>query len=101
MDIELRYKGYATVAEAERLKIARISTLEEYHAAGPGVSNRAGKLIDEGFEGYLLSLDLLDIGMHPFLPIYDVTIERKPDSIGAVTPCGTVFLPCDTMVEWR
>jgi len=95
-------KGFADMNDGQHMKLTRVSSLEEYHAAGPGVQNRAGKFIDEGFEGYLLNMDLYDMSMHPFIPIHDLTIKKNDKGlIGVVTSGGQNWLPGDTLIVWR
>ena len=79
------------------------STVEEYQAAGldPRVENNASTHINAGREPYLVSRDAVEMGVYPFITVYDADIEKQGDKVGITTAKNTYWLAPDTLLAWR
>jgi hypothetical protein len=102
-------RKYASMDDLESLRsdnVAakyRVSTLEEYHAAQTShESNRASEQIEAGREPSLVSLFGVEFGMHPYVEIYDVMIEKQGNLIGLDIPGAreVVYLDPNTLLTW-
>lgn len=78
-----------------------VSTLAEYHQAGPGVKNRAGDHIDAGRTAYLVNADYEACDLNPYVEIIDLFIKPDGALIGVDLMTGQEWLPGDTLVVWR
>ena len=81
----------------------RHSTVLEYFEAAttPSANNNAAIQIEAGREPYLINTEAIEFGVHPFLEVYDVMIEKQGDLIGIDTPRQTYYLAPDTLLAWR
>jgi hypothetical protein len=79
------------------------STVAEYHEAGihPSTDNAASQNINAGREPYLISLDAVEFGVHPFIAVYDVDIQTKGGLFGITTHNKTYWLEPNTLLAWR
>lgn len=77
------------------------STAAEYREAGAGAQNPAGANIDAGREPYLVNLDAVELGVHPFVTVYDADIKLNGELVGISTAKNTYWLRPNTLIAWR
>lgn len=78
------------------------STVAEYHEAqDTSVDNNASKHINAGLEPYLMSRDAFELGVHPYIAVYDVMREKQDGLVGVSTPRHTYLLEPDTLLVWN
>ena len=78
------------------------STVAEYHEAQDAhINNNASKQIIAGREPFLISRDAVELGVEPFITVYDVVQKRQNGLVGIVTSHHTYFLEPDTLLAWR
>ena len=81
---------------------ARLTTAAEYFDACSGASNVAGTLIDEGFEPFVITSEELAMGLHPFVPVFDISTKKTEDGYFIATvPAGDLLLTPDTLIAWK
>jgi hypothetical protein len=102
-------KQFATVGDVQSLQsdpyvgLRNYSTAEEYHdAAVNKQENAASKNIDAGREPYLISLEAVEFGMHPYVEVHDIAIKKNDDGqIGLDTLNKTHYVGRHTLLAWR
>lgn len=92
----------AEVQAAGYAKRGNYSTAEELWQSGTDrtVKNRASEQSDAGREPYLVSRDAIEFGVHPFVEIHDVMIEKKDGLIGLERLHGTKWVAPETLIVW-
>src|ERR1700674_131416 len=90
-----------TDLDSKFVSLPNVSTLAEYHAAGPGVDTRAGRHIDAELTPYLVNKDFDEMGFNPYFEIIDLFIKPSRDFIGVDIVTGREWLPGDALVTWR
>ena len=89
---DVQSKGYAK----------HYSTVAEYHSAQDAhIDNKASEQNNAGRNPYLISREAVEMGVHPFITIYDVARERQDGLVGIATSRRTYFLEPDTLLAWR
>ena len=100
-------KTFATVEDLDALQregyARHYSTLAEYQNAGDTTEeeNNASMHINAGREPYLVSRDAVEMGVYPFITVYDADIEKQGDKVGITTAKNTYWLAPDTLLAWR
>ena len=93
------------LAEVQREGYAKnYSTVAEYREAqlpSALVDNNATKHIDAGKEPYLISSDAIELGVHPFITVYDVATELKDGKVVIATSRNNYELEPNTLLAWR
>lgn len=96
----------STLVHDRTCGLKHYSTAEEYFKAGSekesAFSNDAVKHIEAGREPFLVDLDSVDMGLHPFIAIHDVMV--KPDQIGKiglVTNHTVLYVSRNTLLAWK
>lgn len=102
--------GVLMVTDADKALLAPsygklpITTLGDYQSD----NEKAGVLIDQGREPYLVSREALALDMNPFIAVWDVgsdlvTTRRVPlkQAVLASTQRGDALLSLDALIVWK
>ena len=108
--METTTRKFATIGDAYALtndpyvNLRRYATAEDYHAAmtNPSVKNDASKHIDADGEAYLIDLEAVEMGVHPFTAVHDVMIKKSDDGkIGLDTLHTTHYVGRNTLLAFK
>ena len=56
--------------------------------------------LDAGQSGSLVLNEAVEFGIHPYIEIFDVVIDKQGDLIGIETMGGTKWVTPDTVIAW-
>ena len=88
--------------QGANLNPAHISSALEYQQASSKSENRATKQMDAGNEPYLINLDAFEMGLHPYIAVYDVGIElTENDDVVLCTASREYKVSPDTVLIWK
>lgn len=96
-DVFATTKDIATLSRC----IKHPSTAREYYDAASGANNAAGTEIEKGNEPYLVNLDAYQMGVHPFIEVYDVMKALDGDNVVLGLNRGNISVPGETLIAWR
>jgi hypothetical protein len=98
----------ATLLYDRTIGLRHYSTAEEYYKAGIDrvkenrLTNDAVRHIEDGREPFLVDMDAVEMGVHPFIAVYDVMV--KPDEVGKVgivTNSSLMHVGRNTLLAWQ